>query len=257
MIKLKTEAVVGMTVMGGFVLLAFIVFGISGIYFFRPGYNLSAVFKFVGIIDRGAPVRYAGVKIGEVKKVEIVNSSAPQTGNVRITFFVVEGVKIHENDKVSIQGTHIMSEPHIAIEPVLENPGRLLKGGDSVQGIDPVSMDELIKQGREITAKFNQFMTEAEKTFQAVGSEGMIRQTLVNMSELLASLNQIFKGNEEQVREGLAGLNKSATQLSALLDKVNRGEGTLGKLVVEEELYNDLRGFVKEIKSHPWRLLKK
>ncbi len=257
MIKLKTEASVGIMVVAGFVLLCFIVFGISGIYILRPGYYLKAIFNFVGIIDQGAPVRYAGVKVGEVKSVEILEPSETDPGHVRITFFIVEGVKIHEHDKVSIQGTHVMSEPHIAIEPANENPGRLLKGGDVVQGADPISMDDLILQGKEIAMKLNQFLTEMETAFRTSGAQESMRQSLVNLSELLASLNKIVSGRENEFRSGLSNLSKSANELSLLLEKVNRGEGTIGHLMTEDQLYNDLREFVREIKEHPWRLLKK
>jgi len=35
------------------------------------------------------------------------------------------------------------------------------------------------------------------------------------------------------------------------------GEGTVGKLLSDKELYDEIRDFVAEIKAHPWRLLKK
>lgn len=255
MSKIRTEALVGMMVLAGFVLLSFIVFGISGIYAFRPGYQLNATFHFVGILDRGSPVRYAGVKVGEVKKVEVVEAVGDEPANVRVTFFVVNGVKIFENDKISVQGTHIMSEPHIAIFPVSEG-GRLLKNGDTVRGIDPIPMDDLIRQGKEIAGKINAFMANLEKSLGGFDEE-MVHQFFKNSSELVASLNQIMEGNEQEVRNGLVNLNKATNELHVLLEKVNRGEGTLGKLVVEDEIYRDLREFVQEIKKHPWRLFKK
>ena len=45
--------------------------------------------------------------------------------------------------------------------------------------------------------------------------------------------------------------------MSELLKRINRAEGTVGKLIAEDEIYNDLRDFTKEIKTHPWRLFKK
>ena len=40
----KSEVAVGLFVVMGFVILSLIVFFISGIYFFRPGYHLNATF---------------------------------------------------------------------------------------------------------------------------------------------------------------------------------------------------------------------
>lgn len=254
--KLRTEAAVGMMVTAGFLVLAFIVFGISGIYFFRPGYLLKAKFGFVGIIDRGAPVRYAGVKVGEVKKVEIIESGDSESSRVLITFFIVKGVKVYEGDKISIQGTHIMSEPHVAIEPT-ERKGRLLKSGDVAKGMDPILMDELIREGREIATKINNFLSGIQDSMPGAESKESMRQFLANMMELVASLNKITQGKEEELRLAFSNLSKSTDQMNLLLEKMNRGQGTLGRLIAEDEIYRDLRDFVQEIKKHPWRLLKR
>jgi len=70
-------------------------------------------------------------------------------------------------------------------------------------------------------------------------------------------MNIIMVGHEDEFQNTVKGMNKVSNQLSELLGKINRAEGTLGKLVVEDEVYNDLRDFVEEIKKHPWRLFKK
>lgn len=257
MIKPKLEVTVGFFVVVGFALLTLVVFGVSGVYFFRPGYFLKATFQYVGILDRGAPVRYAGVKVGEVKKVEILDSNANGGQHVRMTLFIVSGAQVCENDKVSIQGTHIMAEPHIEIEPAAGPRGRALKNGDEVIGVEPISMDELIHQGKEITSKINRFLSEMENQVKDSKNPDALRQSIVNLSELTASLNQIIKGNEEDLRSGLVNFSRSTAQLSDVLEKVNEGSGTLGKLVKEDELYQEVRQFVQEIKKRPWRLLKR
>ena len=64
--KPRFEVAVGFFVFTGFVILAMIVFFVSGVYMFRPGYHLSARFDYVGIINRGAPIRFSGMRVGEV-----------------------------------------------------------------------------------------------------------------------------------------------------------------------------------------------
>jgi len=258
MIKLKSELAVGIFVVVGFVLLTLVIFGVSGIYLFRPGYSLKADFDYVGIIDRGAPIRYAGVKVGEVKSVDINESAnGEDVSHVRLTLFIVKGVRIYQNDKISVQGTHIMAEPHVEIGPAEADRGRLLKDGDQVKGISPVSMDDLIMQGKEIAGKINAFLTGVENSVKDPKSKEAISGVLVNLSELTASLNTILKGQEQEVRAGLSNLNKSADQLSILLEKMNQGQGTMGRLMADDELYKELLEFVRDLKKHPWRLLKK
>src|SRR3990167_158610 len=97
---------VGFFVVVSFLILSLVVFFVSGIYIFRPGYHLYATFDYVGIINRGAPVRFAGVRIGEVSKVEIIKPKDEKTKTkIQIKFFVEKNVEVREHYEVSVQGT--------------------------------------------------------------------------------------------------------------------------------------------------------
>ena len=91
--KPKFEVAVGFFVVVGFLILSIIVFFVSGIYFFRPGYHLSAIFDYVGIINQGAPVRFSGVRVGEVSRVKILQPTAQNSkAKVEITFFFEKNI---------------------------------------------------------------------------------------------------------------------------------------------------------------------
>jgi len=53
-----------------------------------------------------------------------------------------------------------------------------------------------------------------------------------------------------QAQDTLGKINK-------ILDNVNSSEGTIGKLLTEDKIYNDLSAFVEDIKKNPWKLLHK
>ena len=65
----------------------------------------------------------------------------------------------------------------------------------------------------------------------------------------------------EKVTENLKTLSDSVT---TIVERLKRGEGTIGKLLVEEAIYYDLKAtagnfkdFSEDIKRHPWKLLSK
>ena len=255
--KPRVEVAVGLFVMIGFLILSLIVFFVSGIYFFRPGYHVTAIFDYVGIINQGAPVRFSGVRVGEVSKITITPpKSEAEKAKVEVSFFVEKGVEIRENYDISIQGNHIMSEPHIAVTPH-PGEGRLLKEGDVVQGLSPTSTDDLIKQGESIAKRLNQILENVSTIFEDKENQRMLHDSLVNMDQILVSMKAIVTGQEKEFRSMVINLNRVSEQLDQALTHVNKGEGTIGKLMTEDEIYNDLRDFTREIKTHPWRLLKK
>ncbi|MCM8775019.1 MAG: MlaD family protein [Candidatus Omnitrophica bacterium] len=224
--KDRNEMVVGIFSIFGFILLTLIVFFVSGVYFFRPGYAVNVMYDFVSILDKGAPVRMAGVRVGEVSEVRLIREANGNT-RVRVKLFIEKGVEIRENYIFAVQGTHILSEPHIEITPQASS-AKLLQDGSVVEGMPLLPIESLIYRAH------------------GVGEE---------LEALLKALRENV--GEKGVKETVQNLNSSAESLSHILKRMERGEGTVGQLLVKDELYQEMREVIAEIKAHPWRLLKK
>lgn len=220
--KTRNEVLVGAFVVFGFILLSLVVFFVSGVYLVRPGYKVNVMFDYVSILDRGAPVRMAGVRIGEVSRVKLLEDK--ETGKIRvdIQLFIAKGFEIRENYLYNVRGTHVLSEPHIEITP---EPGNapFLKDGDTVEGSNPVPLESLINRANQISAH----------------------------------LDTILGGAQKDASGTLQHLKASAESMDRILARIEKGEGTAGKLVNDDELYQEIRDFVKELKAHPWRLVKR
>lgn len=217
---------VGLFVIVGFIMLSLVVFFISGVYVFRSGYALYVMYDYVDILDKGAPVRMAGVRVGEVSQVSLVFDEKSQHTRVRVKLFIEAGVKIRDHYIFEIRGTHILSEPHIEVTPVAGH-GVELKGGAVLEGQKLFPMEDLIKRSQDIAEGLNQIVNG-----DLQDAEGDLKETV------------------RQLKESTDALNK-------VLNHISRGEGTAGKLLMSEELYQDMNALVKDVKAHPWKLLKK
>ncbi|MFA5168324.1 MAG: MlaD family protein [Candidatus Omnitrophota bacterium] len=202
--KKSNEVSVGVFVILGFIFLTLVLFFVSGVYLFRSGYTVDVMFNYVSILNKGAPVRMAGVRVGEVSQVDIVYDDAKQNNRVKVKLFIEKGVEIRENYAFTIRGTHILSEPHVEITP---KPGTfpLLRKGAVVEGVPLVAVEELM----------------------------------------------------DQAHGTLGHIESSSISLSNILGKVEKGDGTLGKLLKEDELYKEMEAFMKDVRAHPWKLLRK
>lgn len=99
-----------------------------------------------------------------------------------------------------------------------------------INQIDPILVDvaETASSTREITGAAERILTENEEL-------------------IVASLS-----NLESTTENFLGLSEEAAEL---MSYVAAGEGTLGALLVERELYEDLTDLLRIIKQQPWRIL--
>lgn len=68
----------------------------------------------------------------------------------------------------------------------------------------------------------------------------------------------VLKGQDPVVMRDVTNtLNKLAASADAVLTRLKEGKGTIGKLLVDESIYDNLDEFVADIKAHPWKLLHK
>ncbi len=254
--KERNEVVVGAFVILGFIALTLVVFFISGVYVFRPGYALNVMYEYVSILDRGAPVRMAGVRVGEVNKVDLIYDEAKKKTRVRVKLFIEKGVEIKENYLFKIQGTHILSEPHIEITP---EPGNFptLKRSVTIEGIDPVPMEALVEKADEIAANLNKILSDLQIAVSDAEMAEAIKSIVLNLSTLTESMNKVMTGSEKDLKGVITHMSSATDSLDRILDQIEKGEGTLGNLVMKDELYKEMKAFVSEIKTHPWRLMKR
>jgi phospholipid/cholesterol/gamma-HCH transport system substrate-binding protein len=254
--KKRNEAWVGMFVIVGFIILTLMTFFVSGAYLFRKGYTLNVMYKYVSILDRGAPVRMAGVRVGEVNGVELIYDAKAGQTKVLVKLFIEKGVEIRQNYAFHIRGTHVLSEPHIEISP---RPGNapVIERDSTIRGEDPVPLEALIQRAHDISKNIDAIFKTFRDAVDDRETGETFRDMLANLAKMSKSMSEVLDGSEEDLKRSIANLDESSEALSVTLERVRRGEGTAGKLLMEDELYQEIRAFVAEIKAHPWRLLRK
>ena len=229
------EVKVGLFVFAAFVVLAFIVFSISDFYSFSPGYHLKIIFSSAGGIDVGSPVRLAGVSVGEVQKVTVSINEAEQKTQAELLVWVKDFAKLEEDASAYINTSGLIGEKYLEIVPGSRG-ARLLKDGEMLRGQDSVAVTQFMNTGYEVVAQLN-------KTISAIHS-------IVADEETRAAL----KGAVANSQEVTASLKKLLDNTNLLVERINRGEGTIGRFLVEDEIYRDVQATVKDLRAHPWKL---
>ena len=257
MAQKNIELIVGVFTFIGLVILSFLIFFVSDVVFFKKGYEINAVFNYVSILDKGAPVRMSGVRVGEVKNLAISYEEKTQKPVVTLTLFVNSTVVVREKTQIMIRGTTPLSEPHVEILSLGLEEGSPLENGATIRGVDPIPMDQVIMTANDIAEKLKLIVTRVSDFFEDKEVPEAVKGILLNTNELTKSLNEIIEGKQTNIMDAIANIEKSTKSLGDVLEKVQDGKGTAGKVFVDEELYNEILAFVKDLRAHPWKLLAK
>ena len=151
----KLELKVGIFVFVGLLILIFFVLLIGDIRTWTSGYNARFKFGFVAGVRIGAPIRFAGVDVGEVKKINIIFDSKEQKTEVEMVGWLSSKVNIPKDSTVWVNTLGLLGEKYIEIMPG-KNYGQLLKANDILTGVDPIAMHEVIGLARQIASDLDQ-----------------------------------------------------------------------------------------------------
>lgn len=70
------------------------------------------------------------------------------------------------------------------------------------------------------------------------------------------SQNQTLIGHDPMaLHEVLNSLRDITNELDAILLKIKNGEGSVGKFIAEDTIYNEVESLVKDIRRNPWKLI--
>ena len=230
------EVKVGLFVFIAIALLAVIVFSISDFYGFSPGYTLRVVFISASGIDVGAPVRLAGVVVGEVRKITVSVNEAEAKTQAELTVWLKDFARIEEDAVAYINTSGLIGERYLEIIPGSRH-ARILKDGETLLGRETVAMAEFLNTGYEAVSQLNKTISAIHAIVSDEETRAALKGTVVNSQEVTDTLKTL-----------LANLN-------VIVERVRRGEGTVGRLLAEDEIYRDIQETVKDVRAHPWKLL--
>jgi phospholipid/cholesterol/gamma-HCH transport system substrate-binding protein len=219
--ELTLELKVGAFVLAAVVCLTFVVLSISSLSFFEKGQKFHVIFGYANGLKKAAPVRLAGVEAGVVKSIDVFIDPQTHVMRVKVDISVDKGVAVPVDSVVSINQLGLLGEKYVEIAPGIS--GQMMTEGGTLNGLDPVPVEKITKRIDSLTAKLEETMTS------------------INTGILTEKNKLAFS----QTMEGLSGI----------MTKVNQGQGTIGQLVGNPSIYNNLEELSADLKNNPWKLL--
>jgi phospholipid/cholesterol/gamma-HCH transport system substrate-binding protein len=222
--KVSTEAKVGILVLVGIILLFFMSFRVSRLERIK-GENYTALFPSVSGLVVNANVEVAGVPVGKVEDIGL------EEGMAKVLMKIGQ-VQLHEDAEATVKTHGVLGDKYIEVKPGSPDAPVLPPGSTIVNAQAAPDMDQLFVSLESAA----QGMAELGKSLQSAigGEEGQMA-----IKEIITNLNVASAGLKDVVQDNKGKVNTIVDNLEDITAKVNKGEGTLGKLISDEKFYNE------------------
>ncbi len=285
--KLKNEAKVGLMITIGITILIILVGVLAKINISRSGYTLRVYFGFLNDLRQGAPVKIGGgIKIGYVHS---IHQSGEKT---EVTLWIERKYKLIKSSKFSIFTSGLIGEKYINIFiPPSIGTEEFFNDGDKIIGMDPASFDQMMmtfqsfmqnESGGQVLAEIFQNSKKFVINLNKITTDNQhdIRQTIMSAKDMMANLNfqskimmnhintlsknlsDLSEKNKDDISITLRNLSEISSNLNRIVFRIEKGRGTLGRLLNEEDIYNNLKDaslaakdLFRELRQDPSKLL--
>jgi phospholipid/cholesterol/gamma-HCH transport system substrate-binding protein len=168
----KLELKVGIFVFLGIVLFTVFILSMKDFKNMTAGYELNFMFNFANGVKIGAPVRFAGVDVGEIKEIKFTKTTpdSPKP-RVLITGSVKNNIQVPVDSTVWVNTLGLLGEKYIEIMPG-KDFNNLLTPKQTLVGVDPIPMQEISVLASNIAKSLDEGLS------RIVNKEGTIGKLL-------------------------------------------------------------------------------
>jgi phospholipid/cholesterol/gamma-HCH transport system substrate-binding protein len=230
---------------------------IGGLGVFR-GYELHARFANVQELKKGDPVRMAGVDIGRIEDIRLVDGKADVTMKVR------EQAKVRTDSKASIHFVGLLGQNFVALDfgtpqAPAAAPGTILESveqpdlstvlakletvassvqgvtrnfsGDSINNLLAPMTDFLKENSPRLTAILGNVQTISSEIAQGKGTLGTLIKDRELYDQALGTVSNLNATADE--------IKTTVAQARGIVQQINQGQGTLGRLAKDDSLFRE------------------
>ena len=292
--KVTREVKTAVLVISGIALFIYLYNYLKGENLFDSNITYYTRFDY-NALDSSSPVTIKGNTVGRITHITYDFNS----GKTLVEMSVSKDLRFSKNSHVRLYEMGLMGGNALAIIPAEDGAGMALEGDYLESEVEPglvrsltknfsglsTNLDSTLKSADSLFISLNQVvMDDSANGFKAVLAE--LKATLASYKTLSNSINSTLTKNDENIAailENFKTISGNLTQLSSELKEANvtgtvahldstlvkvntlisgleRGEGSMGKLLTDEELYQNLTGATKELeellrdfKLHPKR----
>lgn len=283
--KLTKEIKTAILVISGILLFIFIFYYLKGENILDDSKKITAVYDNVEGLATSAAVTINGHKIGKVQSIEFTDD---RSGKLNVNMLIDSDFEFSKNSTAQLYEAGLIGGKAIAIIPAFDGAPSVKSGDFLSSDVKPGLTDLVNQRLTPLQEKMETMMVSADtllgnlNTLFDTQTKENIKSSIAELSTTIASfkstsesLNSLVVDNTSDIGETITNFNKISEDLTTLsnslaaadldtimvdlkstissfdqlLTNIENGEGSVGKLMKDDAVYNNLEGATKQLEQ--------
>jgi phospholipid/cholesterol/gamma-HCH transport system substrate-binding protein len=243
----------------------------------RRGYPLHTKFPWGQNLKQGQAVLLAGVTVGYVSDVKL-----NPAGVLDVDLTIQTKFRVPRTSHAEVFPVGIFGDVAVALKPTGPSPISFQPGDTIPASASSGGLDALQARADTVTASLARVTKVLEQEIVQAGALRDVHLTIQNMNRLVGEMQNViteqnrnfgatlgafrraagavdsakvamtlesFRATSASADSLMLRLSSNTTQLQAILARIERGDGTVGKLMTDTLLYRDARNLLTRVDS--------
>lgn len=216
----------------------------------KSTYPVTMVFSTVEGLKVSSPLEMAGVEVGKVTGI-----SLNKDYSAVVSAALNEDIRLPIDSTASIGTKGVLGDKIIVLSPGISS-AFIEPGGNLARTKVPPSLDTLLTQVGELAQNLTELSAALNASF---GDEESLKEIVLNLRNLSADTSSLVADNKDditaivsnmrEITEEFTYISENLTTTSRNIDEItasiSSGQGSLGKLVRDDALYDSMVGFME------------
>lgn len=283
--RANKEIKTAVLVLSGILLFIFIFNYLKGENLLSNSLKITAVYDNVEGLAPSSTVTINGHVVGKVQQIRFTEDGS---GKLEVVMLLDSDFEFSKNSNAQLYESGLIGGKAIAIIPAFDTAARV-SSGDILQSSVKPGLTELVNQRltplqekiESVMVSADQLLTNVNSVFDAEtktnlkGSIAQLKQTITSFETTSNTLNGLLEDNKSSItstlnnfsgisedlsevstsladvnlKETINGLQSTITNFDSILKDIQQGKGSVGKLMKDEGLYNNLEGALEQLEA--------
>jgi phospholipid/cholesterol/gamma-HCH transport system substrate-binding protein len=236
------------TIQLGFFVMVGLVFLLAALYLIGKNRNLfdqtfevNATFYNVNGLMKGNNVRFSGIDVGTIKRVEIVSDTS-----VKVTMIIEKRVHpfIKKNSVAAVGTDGLMGNKLVNISNGSHVSSEIIEEGDMLVSVKPIETNDMLRTLDQTNINLYQITSDIKKITQKLNNNNSLWSILMD-----TTIAQNVKQSIASIRLTAKNTTTFTSDLNYLLQDLKKGKGLAGSILRDTTTSSKFKGSVQQLQD--------